>query len=622
MNGHVGATWAMDQDACLSNTSSSVYVSGAADYLNIPNYQSGSTSVPSADRPYTQYLWLSGTNQETHGDESAWCSTCPSGDSVCSGVCVNESTDPDNCGGCGVTCTGGKTCQAGSCECPAGETYCPTSGTCANLSNDADNCGACGNVCAGASADSGAATCESDVCVCPYGTACTGTVASTNNLAPAICVNESDDPTNCGSCGNTCAGTQSCVTSGTSGVCSGGTTVTPETPGDVASDSTLGGQGQTIAFDNSVAVPQNNESTPFGLFSLSYGTGPQPAYQFLKSTGTPTEIGTQTLSGIVISPTSRSSGDDTLWGIQIGESGSAHVWSNTFTGAVGSVAYNMWSEVANDVPGNAFAGQLLAAGMNSAGNVVFATSELSGFTSAPCTGNSDCGYQEVCTANTCSCANGAYLWQLNGSGWTAVQGPTPHTASANACVYAMSIDEDTTGGSYGDLLVLDPTGAHAFWALTTTGAPGQSASAWGTPKITSVTGYGQGMMAAYNSQLVMGTTSSLELVSFCAGSPYCTSSGTVAQTIDMALPYGGTCAAGNGGSGAYSVTFDPNRGDLYWVADATTDTLCEMTACQLFNACEIATGTSSNATSCPNPGSCCRTNSQCASNSCVNNTCQ
>jgi hypothetical protein len=113
---------------------------------------------------------------------------CPAGQTFCEVTCVDTTSDPNNCGGCGlactgVPCTGGACCppptrgpvqQCGApppppppagcpvyppppCFCPSGQTECRTmSGpSCSDLTNDPNNCGACGNV-------------------CPSGVACTG----------------------------------------------------------------------------------------------------------------------------------------------------------------------------------------------------------------------------------------------------------------------------------------------------------------------------------------------------------------------------------------------------------------------------------------------------------------
>jgi hypothetical protein len=45
-------------------------------------------------------------------------SACASTQSVCGGVCVDESTDPSNCGACGNGCEASQTCNAGACTPP------------------------------------------------------------------------------------------------------------------------------------------------------------------------------------------------------------------------------------------------------------------------------------------------------------------------------------------------------------------------------------------------------------------------------------------------------------------------------------------------------------------------
>ncbi len=83
----------------------------------------------------------------------ATCATncvCPTGETACAemdpqaaGACVNEQTDPFNCGQCGVTCpASAPICQNGSCVCV---TMC--GGSCVNARIDSDNCGGCGVAC-------------------------------------------------------------------------------------------------------------------------------------------------------------------------------------------------------------------------------------------------------------------------------------------------------------------------------------------------------------------------------------------------------------------------------------------------------------------------------------------
>ena len=125
--------------------------------------------------------------------------SCPAGQSLCAGNCVNTSTDPRNCGTCGNTCMIGQACTAGQCvtaSCPAGQSLC--AGNCVNTSTDRRNCGTCGNTCMIGQA------CTAGQCVtasCPAG----------QSLCGGNCVNTSTDPRNCGSCGNSCTTGQVCT---------------------------------------------------------------------------------------------------------------------------------------------------------------------------------------------------------------------------------------------------------------------------------------------------------------------------------------------------------------------------------------------------------------------------
>jgi hypothetical protein len=112
---------------------------------------------------------------------------CPPGETGCGRNCVDEQTDPNNCGGCGTTCAAGAICQARTCACPSGGVVC--NGGCVNTQTAPNNCGACGTTCPTGT------TCADGVCgSCPAGgTPCFG-----------ACVNEQTDTNNCGSCGNLC----------------------------------------------------------------------------------------------------------------------------------------------------------------------------------------------------------------------------------------------------------------------------------------------------------------------------------------------------------------------------------------------------------------------------------
>ena len=174
---------------------------------------------------------------------------CPGTEVVCNGVCVNEQSDPNDCGGCGKVCpVAMPVCSAGICTiiCAPGTTAC-TPNTCDNLTNDPKNCGMCGFVCpAGASCVNSMCDCPTgdivcnDTCVndqtnpndcggcgkvCPTGANCVaGNCACPTGdvLCNGVCVNEMNDPNNCDGCGKVCA-------NGTT--CQGGACACP--PGDV-----------------------------------------------------------------------------------------------------------------------------------------------------------------------------------------------------------------------------------------------------------------------------------------------------------------------------------------------------------------------------------------------------
>jgi len=152
-------------------------------------------------------------------------SACPvSGETNCGGCCVDEQTDPSNCGACGTLCSGDEICQAGRCACANGESLCGFA--CVNEQTDPSDCGGCGMACAVG------ATCQHGVCgSCPAGeTVCGG-----------ACVNEQTDPANCGTCGVTCLSGKVC----TAGACA--------CPGG----ETLCGLGPAAACTNLLTDPNN-----------------------------------------------------------------------------------------------------------------------------------------------------------------------------------------------------------------------------------------------------------------------------------------------------------------------------------------------------------------------------
>jgi murein DD-endopeptidase MepM/ murein hydrolase activator NlpD len=124
------------------------------------------------------------------------------------GGCVDISSDPNNCGGCGNVCPDG-VCARGVCPqislgCVSPLVEC--SGFCIDLSSDSNNCGVCGNVCPDG-------VCEGGICSAPP-IAC----VLTETNCGGVCVNLMIDPGNCGACGNAC---------GTDQVCEGGVCTAP-----------------------------------------------------------------------------------------------------------------------------------------------------------------------------------------------------------------------------------------------------------------------------------------------------------------------------------------------------------------------------------------------------------
>jgi len=148
----------------------------------------------------------------------------PDGASADMVVCGSAS-DPKNCGTCGHDCTAlpnvnataaGIECRASVCFVPA--TACVTGyGHCSSRSDDgceasltdANNCGACGIKCSGATAlctpSSSGAKCASS-CVSP-----------SPDLCVSACVDLKSDPRNCGTCGHDCT-TLTNVAAGATGI--------------------------------------------------------------------------------------------------------------------------------------------------------------------------------------------------------------------------------------------------------------------------------------------------------------------------------------------------------------------------------------------------------------------
>jgi formylglycine-generating enzyme required for sulfatase activity len=141
---------------------------------------------------------------------SGSCAPCPSDETVCTGFCVNEQTDPNHCGACDTFCPLGAICQSGSCVCPGEGVLCGN--TCVDDQTNPSNCGGCSSPCPTG------ATCQAGACVCPKGdTAANGVCCPTGKTGcTGVCVDEQIDPSHCGSCATVCPTGASCA----SGICS------------------------------------------------------------------------------------------------------------------------------------------------------------------------------------------------------------------------------------------------------------------------------------------------------------------------------------------------------------------------------------------------------------------
>ena len=170
--------------------------------------------------------------------------SCNSGFTLCSGACVDTTSDPNNCNGCGLKCTGGEQCVGSACKCPAGTNLC--GGSCV-----ADSVSACGPSCAiCTSPTNGTTACNGTACVdsCPsssYPAYCS---------ASNSCVNTANDNNNCGSCGHQCTGGESCQ--GSNCACTAGTHLCG---GSCSSNSSTASCGATSCI--ACPVPSNGTAT-------------------------------------------------------------------------------------------------------------------------------------------------------------------------------------------------------------------------------------------------------------------------------------------------------------------------------------------------------------------------
>src|SRR5262249_15140409 len=126
---------------------------------------------------------------------------CGADQANCNGRCVDPSSDPANCGACGVHCGMNTTCVKGACVCAPGFMSCKDS--CVDVTLDPANCGDCGQPCPGAPST---AICNRGVCGCAMGWGDCDRDPS-NGCETYV---YGDDPANCGACAKVCSMGDSC----------------------------------------------------------------------------------------------------------------------------------------------------------------------------------------------------------------------------------------------------------------------------------------------------------------------------------------------------------------------------------------------------------------------------
>jgi hypothetical protein len=147
--------------------------------------------------------------------DGACVSSCAPPLVACATGCADERHDPENCGGCGVTCAGAPNaapvCLDRSCSYACNSAYLDCDGSAADGcevdgATDDANCGGCGVACG--DVPNGTTRCAAGICAV---SACSPGHADCDGAGANGCeASTVDDPLNCGACGNECGPTEFC----------------------------------------------------------------------------------------------------------------------------------------------------------------------------------------------------------------------------------------------------------------------------------------------------------------------------------------------------------------------------------------------------------------------------
>src|SRR5262249_53660405 len=125
---------------------------------------------------------------------------CAEGFDKCGLACADLSSDPLNCGGCGVTCSIGELCQENRCQCRPGTSLCGNA--CVSTETDPRHCGGCTGL-------DGRAACA-PAQVGELGQCRAECLNQRSTRCGQSCVDLRSDVNNCGQCTRHCGNAQSC----------------------------------------------------------------------------------------------------------------------------------------------------------------------------------------------------------------------------------------------------------------------------------------------------------------------------------------------------------------------------------------------------------------------------